>query len=230
MGQVGLSIAHIEEKGKKNIPLPCHAKTPRRRKTPPQKDNKKPILRISVEGPAENPQALLFAHIRKGRKQPVNCPRPRYLRSAAKNDLSIRVKPQPYMGKMRACGVPYALILAYEDSVLGRITAEQFQTLSGSYTQEMEALNRAIPEKETAIQRLREQVSGTDHFISLAKRYTDIQELTPELLRLFIRKIVVHEKDVKWSKHAQQTVEIHYNDIGCVELPQPKGQSTAKGA
>ena len=118
----------------------------------------------------------------------------------------------------------------YEDSVLGRITAEQFQTLSGSYTQEMEVLNRAIPEKETAIQRLREQVSGTDHFISLAKRYTDIQELTPELLRLFIQKIVVHEKDVKWSKHAQQTVEIHYNDIGCVELPQPKGQSTAKGA
>ena len=118
----------------------------------------------------------------------------------------------------------------YEDSVLGRITADQFQTLSGSYTQEMEALNKTIPEKETAIQRLREQVSGTDHFISLAKRYTDIQELTPELLRLFIQKIVVHEKDVKWSKHAQQTVEIHYNDIGCVELTQPEGQSTTKGA
>lgn len=118
----------------------------------------------------------------------------------------------------------------YEDSVLGRITAEQFQTLSGSYTQEMEALNKTIPEKEAAIQRLREQVSGTDHFISLAKRYTDIQELTPELLRLFIQKIVVHEKDVKWSKHAQQTVEIHYNDIGYVELTPPEGQSTTKGA
>ena len=65
-------------------------------KEPPQKDNKKPILRISVEEPAENPQALLFAHVRKGRKQPVNCPRPRYLKSAAKNDLSIRVKPHRY--------------------------------------------------------------------------------------------------------------------------------------
>ena len=118
----------------------------------------------------------------------------------------------------------------YEDSVLGRITAEQFQTLSGSYTQEMEVLNKTIPEKETAIQKLREQVSGTDHFIFLAKRYTDIQELTPEMLRLFIQKIVVHEKDVKWSKHAQQTVEIHYNDIGCVELTQPEVQSSTKGA
>ena len=41
--------------------------------------------------------------------------------------------------------------------------------------------------------------------------------LTPELLRLFIQKIVVHEKEVKWSKHAPQTVEIHYADIGCME-------------
>ena len=40
--------------------------------------------------------------------------------------------------------------------------------------------------------------------------------MTPELLRLFIEKIVVHEKDVKWSKHASQTVEIHYTDIGVI--------------
>ena len=104
----------------------------------------------------------------------------------------------------------------YEDSALGHITTEQFQQLSGSYLQEMESLRAAIPEQEKPIQKLREQVSGTEHFITLAKHYTDIRELTPELLRLFIQKIVVHEKDIKWSKHAQQTVEIHYNDIGCV--------------
>lgn len=91
----------------------------------------------------------------------------------------------------------------YVDSVLEWITAEQFQTFSCSYTQKLETLNKTIPGKETAIQKLRAQVSGTDHFIFLAKRYTDIQKLTPELLRLFIQKIVVHEKDVKWSKHAQ---------------------------
>ena len=33
---------------------------------------------------------------------------------------------------------------------------------------------------------------------------------------LFIEKIVVHEKEVKWSKHAPQTVEIYYNGIGYV--------------
>ena len=67
-----------------------------------------------------------------------------------------------------------------------------------------------------------------------AKRYTDIMELTPELLRLFIEKIVVHEKEVKWSKHAPQTVEIYYNGIGCMTGSQrqntesPQSQETAE--
>ena len=104
----------------------------------------------------------------------------------------------------------------YEDSVLGRITPDQFQTLSSSYALEQEQLKASIPQKEAVIQELKETVCGTDSFISRAKRYTDISELTPELLRLFIQKIVVHEKDVKWSKHAEQTVEIYYTDIGYV--------------
>ena len=105
----------------------------------------------------------------------------------------------------------------YEDSVLGRITTEQFQTLSGSYMEEQNQIAAGIPQKEADIQRLRETVSGTEDFLDKAKRYTDITELTPELLRLFIEKIVVHEKEVKWSKHAPQTVEIYYNGIGFID-------------
>ncbi len=104
----------------------------------------------------------------------------------------------------------------YEDSVLGRITTEQFQMLSGSYTEEQNLITASIPQKESEIQSLRETVIGTDSFFDKAKRYTDITELTPELLRLFIEKILVHEKEVKWSKHAPQTVEIYYNGIGYV--------------
>ena len=104
----------------------------------------------------------------------------------------------------------------YEDSVLSRITTEQFQMLSSSYTEEQNQIAAGIPQKEMDIQRLRETVSGTDGFLDRAKRYTDIAELTLELLRLFIEKIVVHEKEVKWSKHVPQTVEIYYNGIGYV--------------
>ena len=114
----------------------------------------------------------------------------------------------------------------YEDSVLSRITTEQFQMLSSSYTEEQNQIAAGIPQKEADIQRLRETVSGTDSFLDKAKRYTDITELTPELLRLFIEKIVVHEKEVKWSKHAPQTVEIHYNGIGYVGSGQQDVEET----
>ena len=113
----------------------------------------------------------------------------------------------------------------YEDSVRGRITTEQFQMLSGSYTEEQNQIAASIPQKEINIQRLRETVSGTEDFLDRAKRYTDITELTPELLRLFIEKIVVHEKEVKWSKHAPQTVEIYYNGIGFVDSQQQDMES-----
>ena len=121
--------------------------------------------------------------------------------------------------------------------MLGSITTEQFQMLSGSYTEEQNLITVGISQKENEIQRLRETVSGTDSFLDKAKRYTDITELTPGLLRLFIEKIVVHEKEVKSSKHAPQTVEIHYNGIGYVgsgqqdteEAPEaPQTQDTEK--
>ena len=75
-------------------------------------------------------------------------------------------------------------------------------------------LKVSIPQKEQTVEKLKATVSGTDNFIAKAKRYTGISELTSEL---FIEKVVVHEKDVKWSKHARQTVEIHYTDIGVVD-------------
>ena len=72
--------------------------------------------------------------------------------------------------------------------MLGHISVEQFQALSGSYTEEQSRLATEIPTKEAAIQKLRDTVSSTDGSIVKAKRYTDIGELTPELLRLLFRR------------------------------------------
>lgn len=125
--------------------------------------------------------------------------------------------------------------------MLGSITTEQFQMLSGSYTEEQDHIIASILQKDSEIQSLRETAIGTDSFLDKAKRYTDITELTLGLLRLFIEKIVVHEKEVKWSKHAPQTVEIYYNGIGYVgsdqqdmeealEAPEPKGTEKPRQA
>jgi len=61
------------------------------------------------------------------------------------------------------------------------------------------------------------QTVSVDRFIDKTKRYTEIAELTPEILRMFIQKIVIHEKAEKYSRTAEQKIEIHYAHIGAME-------------
>ena len=41
--------------------------------------------------------------------------------------------------------------------------------------------------------------------------------LTPELLRLFIQRIEIGERDVKYSRNSSQSIRIIYRDIGTVD-------------
>ncbi len=111
----------------------------------------------------------------------------------------------------------------YEDHVLGRVTAEQFRMLSGDYNVEQKQLEEAIPEKESRLEKLKASAANVDTFIEKAKRYTAIDELTPELLRLFVQRIEVGERSKKYSRSASQSVRIIYRDIGSMDRPmEPK--------
>ena len=105
----------------------------------------------------------------------------------------------------------------YEDSVLGRITAEQFQLLSASYTDEQAKLTESLPQRESEIQRLKSREANVEAFVEKAKRFTTIDELTPELLRLFIQRIEVGERETKYSRNSSQSIRIIYRDIGTVD-------------
>lgn len=102
----------------------------------------------------------------------------------------------------------------YEDNVLGKMPNEVFRKLSDNYLAEQKALELAIPEQEETLQKLENSISDTQRFIDKAKKYCNINNLTAEILRQFISKIVVYEKSQKYSRTADQKIEIHYRDIG----------------
>jgi site-specific DNA recombinase len=105
----------------------------------------------------------------------------------------------------------------YEDNVLGRVTNEQFRILSGDYNAEQKGLSVAIPEKEARLQKLKDSAANVEAFIEKAKRYTEISELTPEILRLFIQRIEVGERSEKYSRTAEQEIRIIYRDVGVMD-------------
>ncbi len=52
----------------------------------------------------------------------------------------------------------------------------------------------------------------------LVKRYTEITELTPEVVREFIEKVIVHQAE-KVNGKKYQAVEIIYNCVGVIPNP-----------
>ena len=109
----------------------------------------------------------------------------------------------------------------YEDSVLGRIPDEQYRVLSQEYTAEQKEIQDQLPAMESRLQELKDSSSNIAQFIENAKRYSEIPELTSEILHIFIKRVEVGERTEKYSRTAPQEVHIYYRDIGLVdELPQ----------
>lgn len=105
----------------------------------------------------------------------------------------------------------------YEDNVMGRITNEQFRMLSGDYNAEQKTLEESIPAKQERLEKLKASEANVEAFIDKAKRYASVDELTPDLLRLFIRRIEIGERSKKYSRSAAQSIRIIYRDIGAVD-------------
>ncbi len=109
----------------------------------------------------------------------------------------------------------------YEDNVLGRIPDEQYRILSNEYIAEQESIKNALPELTAHLQELKDSTSNFDRFLDNAHKYTEIDELTPELLHTFIKRIEVGERAKKYSRSAPQEIVIHYRDIGILDdMPQ----------
>lgn len=107
----------------------------------------------------------------------------------------------------------------YEDNVLGRISDEQYRMLSADYNDEQKELESKLPELNQEIAALNNECTNVQRFLELAKKYTCITELTPDILRTFISKIVVHERAVKHSKTAPQQIDIYFRYIGNLTVP-----------
>jgi len=107
----------------------------------------------------------------------------------------------------------------YEDNALDRIPAENYRFLSAEYTAEQSEIQEKLPKLEERLEQLKNSLTNVERFIDKAKRYSHIEELSPELLRLFIERIVVGEKAEKYSRTAEQKIWIYYRDVGLMDTP-----------
>jgi len=111
----------------------------------------------------------------------------------------------------------------YEDKVSGEISAERFTKMLGTYEKEQADLTTKMNELRPLIMAAAEQAQGTERFLRLVKRYTEIEELTAEIVNEFIERIVVGETELvaprrfsHWKDEKRQNIRIVYNYVGAV--------------
>ena len=106
----------------------------------------------------------------------------------------------------------------YEDKVEGKISEERYLKMSDTYESEQAALKERVKTLKSEIERAKEQNDKILDFMMLIHKYSSFEELTPEILRSFIDKVIVHEK-TKIDGHYRQTLEIVYNFVGAIDKP-----------
>ncbi len=113
----------------------------------------------------------------------------------------------------------------YEDNLSGKISDERFAKMTANYEAEQHTLECRVAELKSAMTSEKESALGVDHFLTLVRKYTDIKELTAEIIREFVEKIYVYKAERIDGRRVQR-IKIVYNCIG--EFDPPVSTSTTE--
>ena len=119
----------------------------------------------------------------------------------------------------------------YEDNISGKVSDERFAKMSASYEAEQKALESRASELRTFISETKEQRLNAESFLGMVRKYSEITELTPEIVRAFVERIEVQQPEkVPGSRTKKQTIVIFWNFIGAVEIPDDISEEQKKTA
>lgn len=107
----------------------------------------------------------------------------------------------------------------FEDSATGKMTQNRFMKLSQGYEDEQAKLEASVQELSTMIAEQKEKSVNVDSFLSVVRKYLSFEKLDATILNAFIQKIIVHEADKSSGKRVQK-IEIVYNFVGAIEIPE----------
>ena len=101
----------------------------------------------------------------------------------------------------------------YEDNLLGKISDERFVKLSQAYEEEQKQLQTSISDLTEKLAKQQEDNLNISKFMTRILKYTELPELTVEIVNELIDKIVIH-KPTGTKRNRIIQIDIYYNFIG----------------
>ena len=114
----------------------------------------------------------------------------------------------------------------YEDNIEGKISDERFAKMTATYEQEQKNLESKVLVLRETISKAKVQRLNIDSFLAQVRKYTEVKELDAEIIRTLVERIDVFKPEkMPGTRTKKQTILIHWNFIGAVELPQEQTKS-----
>ena len=133
--------------------------------------------------------------------------------SIAGKEALRKLKKEQNTGEKRLEEIDRVINRLYEDKVSGDLSTERFSRMLSNYEEEQANLRKRLDELRVAIASEQEGTDNAEHFVSLVKQFTEITELTDEIVATFIEKVEVHAAKMVDGKK-QQEIMVYYNFIG----------------
>ncbi len=103
----------------------------------------------------------------------------------------------------------------------GKISDERFAKMTVTYEQEQKDLQSQVTILRETPTKAKTQRLNIGSFLAQVKKYTEVKELDAEIIRASVERIDVSKpENVPGTRTKKQTILIHWNFIGAVELPQ----------
>ena len=115
--------------------------------------------------------------------------------------------------KKRVAEIDKLILKMYEDNAFGKISDDRFTALTESLEAEQKELKQRLVEIAALKRKMENKAVECEQYAQLIKDYTDITELTADVLNQLIEKIIVHEYPQDDDTSVKE-VEIYYRFIG----------------
>lgn len=141
------------------------------------------------------------------------------MQNNAEHQINLKVLRQSIdKGEQRIRQIDKAIEELIEANICGKITDERFIKMTASYEKEQKNLTASVENWKLELENAQQQEVDLRQLLRALREFTEVKQLTPELVNTLIQRIEVHSKE-KVNGRNRVKVDIYFTAVGIVNIP-----------
>ena len=141
------------------------------------------------------------------------------MQNNAEHQMNLKVLRQSIdKGEQRIRQIDKAIEELFEANICGKITDERFIKMTASYEKEQKNLTASVENWKLELENAQQQEVDLRQLLRALREFTEVKQLTPELVNALIQRIEGHSKE-KVNGRNRVKVDIYFTAVGMVNIP-----------